>query len=644
MAVAKLEIYSYASIVPLSYYETELSKDNPFRFQYMTPEQRAFARVRLLNTLVAMRIDAQNHMERGRKLKLKQRAAELQKCCDLLYSLDYLDDPIRSNAGRDCPLGYLGLYAHLDLMKPKTDPNDPKQVENLVNDIQYFANQVKALDDPMNDDTDKTRQLLGQFNGLRLLHWVAGVSTAQAILDFVWNEQHYRSQYQNQFDSASTAFSTPMGFISVFLFYFRLFAVELKEAIQQARSKWEPVKSTGVRLPDEGAWTRFKADVFGMRKYIILNDILWGTANLLAFLWLRSTTDVAVKSIFGLKGNPALGFAGNLLMLAFLVMDVILTFARYMELKKQFNTDVLDLEKEAEGLSVKIIDIENHLRVSLEVDDQAALKNQLNYLKATKRQAEEAITQLKFNWRYQKYKLWAELGYTSSLVLSFGLMCIIMFTGVVFSGLLLGVIGAAAWFIMTLVYNGVNAAIEHSKIKATVSERRMHAEGLLEEFNTADSEYDKQGLYVQIKELLAKNDHEKSQAAFLWKKVAVQSFAHALVPVILFCATVLMPWGWGLLLLGVFAALLYAGKRILDSWEPKKNDMKFFPSFGADHPLHLAYEKQFDGLKAQQERGKTLTLMDFEDTVTPAIPRVTSSEADSVDDAVYGRLGYRNFP
>lgn len=658
MAISAIDIYTSTSVLALPYYRQKLEDDNVARFKYMNDEQRQQVRSRLASTLALLRIDAENHMQRKRKVKLKSCCAEIQKCCDALYALDNPDDESRLDAGREQPLAYLGLYAHLDLMNPKVDPNDADQVKKMVAEAKEFAKLIQSLNDPMNDELDKTRQAIGVLNDNRRLHWVAGTSIFQALFDFMWAEKKYRFEYQSQLEATMSAAGWPMGFLSCFIYLYRLFAVELKEAIQQAVSKWRPVQTSQVSLPDQSAWSRFKEDVSGMRKYMLLNDFYWGALNTFCFVWLNGPM------------SSTTGFVGAVLTLVFLVVDVILTFARYIESRNAYLHNLIELEAKESRLKseIKTLEIANRSVSTLSAssslnsepavhsDEETRIQNQLLHLRSTLQDLGKAKKKIAFDWKYQQYQLWTELGYTVSLVAAFSMMCAFFTTGMV-GATTIGLAGAAVWFGMTLVANMVNAAIDQAKINATMEDRRLDAGKLLGFFNRPESDTDskwiqltpvqktnyRRNLYLLIKELVARNEYDEKNARVLLNKALFQSFLHALAPAVVFCSMVMLPLvltglsviasaAVSLTIISFYFALVYVAKRWMDTWSPNKHEHQFFPSFQDSNSLSKKYEEQFN--RFENMAGKTgvnqLTLEHFEQPF--ALTRLPLSSSPNVDE------------
>jgi hypothetical protein len=666
MAVSALDIYTSTTAVALPYYRQKLQDDNVARFEYMNNGQKKQVRTRLASTLTLLRIDAEHHMQRQRKVKLKACCEEIQKCCDALYALDKCKDnepkdEMRLDAGREQPLAYLGLYAHLDLMNAKVDPNDPQQVNKMVAEAKEFAKLIQSLNDPMNDELDKTRQAISTLNDNRRLHWVAGTSMFQALFDFMWAEKSYRFENQSQLENGMNAAGWPMGFLSCFIYLYRLFGVELKEAIQQAVSKWRPVQTSLVSLPDEGAWARFKADVSGIRKYILLNDFFWGAVNTLCFFWLHGPM------------SSSGGFLGAVLTMVFLVMDVILTFARYIDQRNAYFHNLIELENKETNIQqdIRILEVTKKRRSperssSLDAqhedlfDEERMIDNQLFHLKSTLQDLRQAKKQLTFDWKYQQYQLWTELGYTVSLVAAFGMMCAFFTTGLV-GATTVGLAGAVVWFGMTLVTNMLNAAIDQAKIKATIEERQLEAGQLVNIFNnpeikdrlTPPQKTDlRRDLYLQIKALVARNEYDEKNARVLRNKALFQSFLHALAPVVIFCSMVMLPLvltgasilasaAVSLTVIAFYFALVYVAKRWMDTWTPSKHEPQFFPSFEKSNSLGTKYEAEFGRLEQMtgREGSNKLTLSHFEQPFALSMIPLSSSPEDDKN-----KLGWVNEP
>lgn len=642
MTVAALDIYSSTTAIALPYYRQRLADDNIARFKYMSEAQKKQVRTRLASTLVLLRIDAEQHMQRQRKEKLKGCCKEIQTCCDALFALDNLNDEMLLDAGRDQPLGYMGLYAHLDLMNPKTDPSELKK---MVAEAKAFAKLIQSLDDPMNDEIEKERQNIAMANDNRRLHWVAGTSMFQTFLKFLEKEKGFRFEHQGQLEGGMAAADWPMGFLGTFIYLYRLFWVELRDAYNQAKSKWQPVQTSLVSLPDEGAWQRFKADASGIRKYILLNDFFWGVVNLLGFTLLRGP-------------DTNLAQIGAQLTLAFLVMDVVLTGLRFWELSKAFDHNLETLEKKITKTRHEIMTLKSQLIAeSVTEEEQRKLNNQIHHLTFTLQDLGQVKKKLVFDWQYQKYQLCFELGYTVSLVAAFGMMTSFFVAGSVAGPFGLALAGAVVWFGMTLALQIATAGVEQAKIKASMAERKKEAERLIQIFDglATDREWKTQSeeaktryrrdLYLEIKALVARNEYDENYAHFLRKKAWFKGVLHALSPVVIFCSMVMLPLvltGVGVIggaavsltVIAFYFAVLYVANRWMDTWAPTKYEPQFFPSFEKSNVLALEYERQFKALeeKVRQSGPGQLVLSDFEQPVSsPTVVLRSSPDEDPTD-------------
>lgn len=598
---ARIQIFN--QIGDLSYFRGMLVDSNPARYKYMSIAQRNEERTRLINTMLLIRMEAEEHMQRARKAKLKNCCDELQSCCDKLAQLDNIDKSLELELGREKPLSYLGLYAHLDTIHESTDPEDPVQVKKMVQEAREFARIIKALEDPLKDRIGVLRQFIGVFNDNRRTHWTAGVSSMTAFLEYLRGE--YSFPYQSNLETGINSFSWSMGCLSAFIYFFRLFGVELHEAIIEARSDWHPVDSPLVSIKNKEALRRFFDDVTGMRKYILLNDILWGAVNLLTFVYLTGSM------------TTTLGFAGSCLTLAFLVVDVMLVSARFFELKRDYDKKKQILENKAQELQneLDIINAElRKLQIEAADDDRKKLENKRIYLENTIKEIKAARIKLEFDWKYQKYALWTELAATASLIGAYGLMCGCFVIGIT-GALTMGLVGAGLWFVLSIAYAGANIAIESAKITASIEQRKNIAEQLLIDFKKPDlTDDEKRNLYLNIKELLARNNYEKEYINFLRKKTVVRTLMHLAVPIVIFSSMVFLPIIWAIPAIMVFVAIVcFINWRIniwLENIQPLKNDSKFFPSVDTQDKISEKYEAQYREFIRSTEG---LTLETFEE-------------------------------
>lgn len=617
-------IYEYTSVGSLPYYRAQLAETNPVLFYYMSDRQKEEAQSRLLATLALLRVDAQEHMARGRRKKLNDTCNELSDCVSLLNQL--AQAPLPAAAGH---LRYLGLNAALDLQRmsqasPTTEASAEVCVENFITEATAFVSAIKNLEGAERvgdkDEINALRQDIGNFNDVRRMYWVWGCTMYAAFFE-EFARQAIHLPYEQQLKQGMDVFSPTMGTLSGFIYFFRFFAVELREAWNEvfSNSKSIPVENDRIyreyysiyapKLEEKTAWQRFMED-FSHRKFILLNDILWASVNTFCFA-------------YGLAKGSGAAFTANALTLVFLVGDVILTLWRYLQFKDEHKIKVdaigdkignnkakiRELERELRDLHTILTQGEDRQNETLLRQDLEKLKNQISYLKGTNEHLQCSQKELDVKWTYQQYKLWNELGYTVGLVAGWGLTCA-FFIGGIAGATIMGVVGSVFLFTLTLAFNAINGLIDYRELKASAKKREEEAHAHLIEFDTllatvprTDENVNQLRYhYLQMKALTARSGYDRALARFELKQIPVNALISAMVPAVFFCSLVFLQLGWAILAIATFLALVVAAQRLLKASKPTmpNDDPHFFPRF------NRARENEYD--------------REFNDFLTPGAP------------------------
>ncbi|KTD61176.1 coiled-coil domain-containing protein [Legionella spiritensis] len=362
---------------------------------------------------------------------------------------------------------------------------------------------------------------------------------------------------------------------------------------------------------DIPTWERFKTQ-WNQRKFQLLNDSIWATANLVTFFWLT--------------GAGTLGYAGNIVTVGLLLMDVSLTVWRFYEESTKHNKRMLELKTKREELEAQIRERNftiNELQSSIESLQEDSIGNTLAILdlqlRISKNQREidnlqEQVTEIArierktaFDWKYKKAGLILDLSYAVGLVLAFSLMCTFFFPpAMVAPGILLilGVAGAALSFALTVAYAAATGGLEIAKTRATTAEIKREYKELLQAFKDTQDELGKlekddakrpelknllKQQFIMLKDLEAEAGYHKQMARFQAAKLVRSVFIDAMIPAVVFASLVFMPLGIGLAVIGAGFALAVLSSIILNRFTPKeaekykmKEDEEDFKQFKAN--------------------------------------------------------------
>ena len=250
------------------------------------------------------------------------------------------------------------------------------------------------------------------------------------------------------------------------------------------------------------------------QKFGLLNDLLWGTVNLLCVIWLIGK----------------LMYFGDVLNGIFFGMDLVISLWDWWEQYNKHRQDDIRLCEDIQAL-------EGRRRTPKE-------ELELRTLRRIKKYAD-------IEWRYTNYSLFHEALYSLNLCLSFLVMCsfFIPSAGIVFgaSSLILYVIGAAACVFFTILNEAVQGVINKEKSQALNTLRNEEIELLKNELSTLNREspddhgYEKRYLYLEIMRLesdvAAEQVEANNQATLMWYTVA----AKTLIPSAMFASLLFFP-------------------------------------------------------------------------------------------------------
>jgi hypothetical protein len=395
------------------------------------------------------------------------------------------------------------------------------------------------------------REYVGALNGKRL-YWVWGSSFLKTMLSLV--PEGFRNAEQ-----AGNIVKIPdpyTGCLSWGLYYFRFsmnFFLLLKHTVQHPWMSQDEI--------DEGWFNRFSTQ-WTQRKFTLLNDSLWATANLLCFFWLT--------------GKSVLGTAGDALTVALLLFDTSVALWDFSEQQALHKAQIQQYEHDIQQLNTEIN--------ALTGDDEEskAKKLQLEMQKnALERDKKQCIT----NWALQKIGLYTNIAYATGLMAAFVVMTMPFVPIAAGLASTLAVVGAVVCFAMTVINNAVQSGIEIHRTKSALHDNEddfMAQIGLLKKqvFLKKPQLPDdaKKLLFLEIKRLDAKTEHQQQtvslQIAHLIRSIMLEAF----IPAAIFSCLVFMPLGIGLGALAGGLALAMASNLLINaSFTPDEKILEVQP-------------------------------------------------------------------
>lgn len=255
----------------------------------------------------------------------------------------------------------------------------------------------------------------------RLLHGVWGRLFCIFLLEYIPLGFYYLDNLKNALSIASLSF----GYMSFVLYYIRgsiafanLLYVSISRGLADSKDKSLNEKLSHIASHLKKEWRS--------RKYLILNDFIWGAGNMATFFWLI--------------GNGTLGYIGNAFTIALLVMDFSLSIMAYREALEDHIESLKAITDQITQLNVKAD------RAPDEMQKLARLEKQKKYMELT--------------WQHQSRMMIKDMIYSAILIVAFGIFtaCLTLPGHLIAPAVIgFGFIGAALCFALTLVNNAITS-------------------------------------------------------------------------------------------------------------------------------------------------------------------------------------------
>lgn len=512
--------------VSLAYYHKRLAKINRAQFARMTPEQLNTLNDDLLFMLgnvflPKFKLDV---LENKSSKEINESKDTILKCISLIHTLDHLidpaiPDPLIPDANRPSDKWFQQLSPQ--------ESNSDRSLKYLGLNALAYNVELQAKLKGSSGITKTTRQHMGLVNGWRL-YWVWGGGSSRSLLDLLPKEWVNLAQTRQ----ALAIPADSLGYMSFMLYYAR-FLVELSLLIKHV------IEANGdeANIP----WLERLNIQWQQRKFILLNDLVWGTVNLACFFWLT--------------GPGTLGYIGNVVTLGLLLMDLSITIWARWEARTQYLVDKGRYEHD-----IALIGDE---------DQKHAL--------------EKAFAEFEFEARYQHYQLILAITYAAALVLSFSVAAsFFLLPGVLPLGasLLVPAVGAALCFASSLALSIAQSSIaimKDEELAFLANEEALRLHGLI---GVRDDDQTK--LYY-LDMLSAQNDkaHHDELAAYKKVELAHSVVVQLLIPPVLLSSLLLLPLTPAL---SVFAATLVVAliaHSVMKAYDPSQKALPL-PEFNED--------------------------------------------------------------
>ena len=526
----------------LAYFSLRIDKINPASFKYMDPNQTEVLEQELLFAFYIFSAQYQLDEAEHRRQGLRERSEQIKRCAQLINELRKSTHAVTCEtllaSATDDDSEKHAKYLGLTLVAPYV-------AEKMVDIASGTPQKIKEW-----EGAGKTRvikETMGEVNGRRL-YWVWGGNLLNTVISLLPEEFSNKKQAQD----VVTAPAPVTGYMSWILYYAR-FGINLSLLLKHTiAGPWMSKKERQIPT-----WDRFKTQ-WDQRKFSLLNDSIWATANLACFYWL--------------VGSGTLGYLGNVVTAGLLLMDVCLTVWRFYEESTQHNRNMARYTREIE-------DLQRRIELKKVADEEEKLwLLQLNELEKAKKQSES-------DWRYKKYSTVTDLVYATGLMVAFTLMCGFLFPPAMLvpaTAVALSVAGAALCFVLTTAYSAVNGGLDIAKSKATRESAKKEYKELLKQFLAVDDkredepEEKRRYLYLEMKQLMAQSDYQDRLIKFQAMKLTRSILIDAMIPPLMFVSLIFMPLGIGLAVLAAGLVLSVLTHVILKRFEPQPDKLPEF--------------------------------------------------------------------
>ncbi|STX52905.1 Uncharacterised protein [Legionella busanensis] len=575
-----------------SYYSFELTHINPAYFRYLNDKQREELRDKLFFMFYIFALEHTIHLIEDRKEKRIELEDKLKQCSILLDELRKSTLPLtpQNQLNKEIDSTEKCLYL---LGYTIVAPIDVEKALALLNRRYKESKQVD-----IDANTGKINEYLTIINNARL-YWVWAGSLLDNVFKAMFNQE--AQEHLNIIGPAAGY----MSFIVYYLRFIRNFLLLLKHTI---KGFWMSAAEQEIDLP---AWEKLKTQ-WQQRKFALLNDLIWGLANMACYLWL--------------KGDGKLGYAGNIVCAGLLLMDLTLSIWRYKEEKKEYNEKIMALNEAKQHLLKLRTNLEEQIELREKLAECTQVREALLALLREQRELNYKLAEndklkkdIEFNWKYIRYQHINNIAYSAILLSSFTVMSSFLMPSplavqVLGHAALLstGIAGAALCFAFTTIYAAVNYAIEIGKLRESKKSIETDLDQLYKEFkglqsDDEDSENQRKQLFLRIKGLEAEADYNRRLILFQNLKLAKSIISNVLIPALVFIALAFMPFGFGAAVIVASLLLIILTNVLINRQEPKAPTLINFNK----HAYQQFQQEQDDVAAVEKNTGRKINRSSF---------------------------------
>jgi len=484
-----------------------------------------------------------------------------------------------------------------------TPLDGPKTVGDQDAPMRYFGMLyiVPAVEDVIKEMTlnnvENKHDILASYNGLRLyLVWANAL--AQSICNVIALSVQKTLAVAQTFLTDLALATGSLGFIM----YFTTFGISASIVLQNTLSFGLTKKVRDLEL---GWYERFKTQ-WDERKFLMLNNAVWGLVNFVCFFWL--------------VGQNALGFWGNVLTGVLFIADLFLVWWQFEEAKTEHQARLGFYDQGIDALGEKI----KHL-IERGPDEQMTITR----LQLEKRKLLDIKNHIDQNWRYKVKQHELNLMYGVGVIIGFTVLCSFFFPPVLlvpFTAMILTLTGAVMCFGFGVAHKALSGEII---VQNELKTRELSVNDYLDAFASFKAvseklknlletspehkmlETESKLLYLSLKKAMATEVYQTQVIQYQRAQILCSVLTDIILPTLFLLAFVFMPMGIGMPIFAVgLAVLFYAHWQVAEmAPEDKKPEMfKALDSFGSWLFLNKEPEEerleQFDESEYNSFRGR----------------------------------------
>ena len=524
----------------VEFYGDKLNKLDPASFVYLSESLRQTCEEELLFTFYNFSAQYQLHLFEGDQYNAKQCVTQLQRCANLLNTL------------RNTPKLSETRSPEQTLTSCIDDSAD-KPAAFVALRIIAPAIAENMLGMSAGEHLDILKQTMSDANFYRL-NWVWGGGLDRLLLDLMPSHSHHAKAILSDIAPVT-------GYMSWVLYYFRL-GIELYflTTYTLKGSMLDPNASEADKAASAeiGLLQRFQTQ-WDLRKFAILNDAIWATANMVCFFWL--------------VGNGMLGYIGNALTGLLLIFDVMQVAWGYMEEKTEHERRCLNYQRDIEIIQQKIND---------ESDDAQKKILQMHYEALL-----EELEKHTMEWNHAERQWIHDMCYVVGLFATFSMLCCFFLPPAAMlsaTALILGLVGSALSFLITigshaLMMNtnieALQIAMQKKEEKITILREKMDA---LASDDGVEAVAERARLALEITRRVDEVAKQAEKIDYYKKYIIQQTLSEALLPATAFIILVFVPHPYTLMVLIPIVAILLLSKHLLGLKEPAELEPPFVSS------------------------------------------------------------------